>query len=97
MSRPSADWRAVSADTNETQKKRVGSKRPENCFRCWHCRRVEGVAKCCVCFVNHTKHNPPELILEPYRGKCPSFYDKHIEEERFEHEGISEYTKGMWD
>lgn len=60
----------------------VGRKRPENCFRCWHCRRVDGMASCCVCVSNVSKDTPPELILEPYAGSCPSFWDKRIEEAR---------------
>ena len=60
----------------------VGRKRPENCFRCWHSRRIDGMASCCVCVANMTKDNPPELILQPYSGDCHSFYDKRIEEAR---------------
>lgn len=55
-------------------------KRPENCFRCWHCRRVDGLSSCCVCMVNVTKKQKPEFITEPYSGLCPQFYDKRIEE-----------------
>lgn len=65
-----------------------GRKRPENCFRCWHCRRVEGMASCCLCVVNMTKKNPPELILEPYKGRCLSFYDKKIEEDKVSEENF---------
>lgn len=60
-----------------------GRKRPENCFRCWHCRRVDGLSSCCVCLVNVTKQNKvPELITEPYGGRCLAFYDKTVEENR---------------
>lgn len=59
-------------------------KRPENCFRCWHCRRIDGMSSCCVCVANVTKKNRhPELIEEPYGGRCPQFYDKKIEEAKF--------------
>lgn len=53
-------------------------KKPENCFRCWHARRVDGTSAFCICVFNMTKTNPPELILEPYRGKCLAFYDKTL-------------------
>ncbi len=56
------------------------SDRSCNCFKCWHCRRVDGTSSCCVCTANVTKTNPPELIYEPYGGVCPAFYDKSIEE-----------------
>ena len=58
-------------------------KRHQNCFRCWHCRRVEGSSSCCVCFAFVTKKNKdPELITKPYAGKCASFYDKKVEEDK---------------
>lgn len=57
-----------------------GTKRPENCFKCWHCRRVDGMNNCCVCVAFFTKSNPPDLILHPYSGKCPTFFDKAIME-----------------
>lgn len=61
-----------------------GRKRPQNCFRCWHSRRVEGLSSVCVCMVNVTKKNKkPEYIEEPYRGECKSFYDKAIEEAKY--------------
>lgn len=62
---------------------REGRKRPQNCFRCWHCRRVEGLSSCCVCVVNVSKNVKPEFIEEPYGGACPSFYDKKVEEDRW--------------
>lgn len=65
-----------------------GRKRPDNCFRCWHSRRVEGLSSCCVCMANVTKTNKPEFILEPYNGRCPSFYDKNIVEEQISSESI---------
>ncbi len=55
------------------------------------------MASCCVCLVNVSKKDDPELIFEPYRGKCPSFYDKKVEEAYFEKNGISEFIKGMWE
>lgn len=57
-------------------------KRPENCFRCWHCRRVEGLASCCVCVALVSKRVKPEFIEEPYRGRCPMFHDKKEEESK---------------
>lgn len=50
--------------------------RKENCFRCWHCRRVEGTNAFCVCMALMTKSNPPDLVMSPYSGKCESFYDR---------------------
>ena len=57
-----------------------GRKREENCFRCWHCRRVDGLSSCCVCVANVSKSIKPEFIEEPYGGKCPQFFDKKIKE-----------------
>lgn len=57
-------------------------KRPENCFRCWHCRRVDGLSSCCVCVANVSKKNKPEFIEEPYSGRCPQFWDKKVEESK---------------
>ena len=48
--------------------------RAENCFCCWHCRRVEGMSSCCVCMAYATKTEPPDLVLHPYAGNCASFY-----------------------
>mgnify|MGYP006926047190 CR=1 FL=1 len=50
--------------------------RRENCFRCWHCRRVEGTNAFCVCMAMVTKSIPPDLVMSPYSGKCESFYDR---------------------
>lgn len=62
-----------------------GRKRPENCFRCWHCRRIDGLSSCCICLANVSKHDKvPEFIEEPYGGRCPSFYDKTIEEGKWQ-------------
>lgn len=58
-------------------------KRPQNCFRCWHSRRVEGMSNCCVCVAHMSKHVKPEFIEEPYRGICLSFYDKSLVEAEF--------------
>ena len=50
--------------------------RKENCFRCWHCRRVEGTNAFCVCMALVTKSNPPDLVMSPYSGRGGSFYDR---------------------
>ena len=60
--------------------KGIGTKRPNNCFRCWHCARIDGIASCCVCMANVTKKNPPDMIYEPYRGVCLDFLDKETVE-----------------
>lgn len=57
-----------------------GQRRPGNCFRCWHCRRVEGLSSCCVCVAYVTKSQKPEFITTPYGGVCPSFEDKQVQE-----------------
>ena len=57
-----------------------GDKRPTNCFRCWHCRRVDGFASMCVCIFATCDGGVPDLIYEPYRGRCDAFHDKEIEE-----------------
>lgn len=63
------------------EQRRSGQKRPQNCFRCWHGRRVDGANDIAMCYVAVTKTNRvPELIVEPYRGICPSFWDKALEE-----------------
>lgn len=61
----------------------IGRKRPENCFRCWHCRRVDGLSSCCVCVANVSKKMKPEFIEEPYSGHCPQFWDKLQEEKKY--------------
>lgn len=53
-----------------------GARRPNNCFRCWHCRPVEGLRSVCVCMANVSKHVKPDLITEPYTGVCAAFFDK---------------------
>ena len=60
-----------------------GTKRPENCFKCWHCRRVDGMNNCCVCVAFFTRSNPPDLVLHPYSGKCASFFDKSLVEGQY--------------
>lgn len=70
----------MSVDANEGRSIR---KRPNNCFTCWHCRRIDGMAGCCVCVAFMTKTNKPELIEEPYGGICDSYYDKSIVENDF--------------
>lgn len=61
-----------------------GTKRPQNCFRCWHCRAVDGMRNVCICVYVMSKTNPPELILKPYSGVCPAFYDKTLEERSYD-------------
>ena len=68
-----------------------GVKRPQNCFRCWHCRAVDGMRNICICVYVMSicvyvmsKTNPPELILKPYSGICPAFYDKALEERSYD-------------
>lgn len=47
------------------------------------------MSSCCVCVANIAKRNPePELIVTPYKGKCPSFYDKKIEEDKISEENL---------
>lgn len=44
------------------------------------------MASCCICIVNMTKSNPPELIMRPYAGVCASFFDKATQEFIYEDE-----------
>lgn len=67
-----------------------GIKRPNNCFRCWHCRRIDGLSSCCICMANVSKGVKPDLILEPYQGDCKAFYDKKLEEYIFPEIGGSD-------
>lgn len=69
--------------------------RDENCFRCWHCRRVEGMSCVCVCTANMAKRAKPEFIEDPFGGKCPTFYDKE-EEERGWREEIKKAGGRSW-
>ena len=58
----------------------AGSQSTQNCFRCWHARRVDGTSAICICMFGVTKTIGPELINEPYKGICAAFYDKAIVE-----------------
>lgn len=43
------------------------------------------MSSCCICLANVSKHDKvPEFIEEPYGGRCPSFYDKTIEEGKWQ-------------
>jgi hypothetical protein len=54
---------------------------------------VEGRASYCICVVNETKSNPPELIMKPYSGECKSFYDKSTQEFIYESDDSEEVRK----
>lgn len=54
--------------------------RAQNCFRCWHCRRVEGMSGYCVCTWDWSRTNDPVLIARPFTGFCGAFYDRGEQE-----------------
>ena len=57
----------------------MSNRREQSCFGCWHGRRVDGVKSLAVCVL--FGEEAAELIYKPYRGDCPSWEEKAVQEQ----------------